>query len=46
MDELRTTVDELKTRVRLLEDHVELSQLVARYGPSVDSGLTTVCSMP
>ena len=33
---LRST--ELKSRVRLLEDHVELSQLVARYGPSVDSG--------
>jgi hypothetical protein len=38
IDELRTLVEELQTRVRLLEDHVELGQLVARYGPSVDSG--------
>jgi hypothetical protein len=39
IDELRNTIEELKTRVRLLEDQVELGQLVARYGPSVDSGL-------
>ena len=38
IDELRATVEELKNRVRLLEDQVELGQLVARYGPSVDSG--------
>jgi SnoaL-like domain len=38
IDELRTTVEELKDRVRFLEDQVELGQLVARYGPSVDSG--------
>lgn len=37
-EELRATVDELKARVRLLEDHLEINQLVARYGPAVDSG--------
>jgi hypothetical protein len=38
IDELRATVEELSKKVRLLQDHIELGQLVARYGPSVDSG--------
>ncbi len=38
IDELRMTVEALMKRVQLLEDQAELSQLVARYGPSVDSG--------
>lgn len=41
MDELQALRDELaalKARVRALEDHRDLTQLVAQYGPSVDSG--------
>ena len=38
IDELRTTVEALSARVRHLEDVVEISQLVAQYGPNVDSG--------
>jgi ketosteroid isomerase-like protein len=38
IDELRRTVTELAARVRTLEDHLEITQLVAQYGPSVDSG--------
>lgn len=38
IDELRSTVEALSARVRALEDHIEITQLVARYGPSVDSG--------
>jgi len=38
IDDLRTQLDELASRVRHLEDHVEITQLVAQYGPSVDSG--------
>lgn len=37
-EELRATVAELEERVRLLEDHLAITQLVARYGPAVDSG--------
>ena len=37
-DGLRATVDQLLERVRALEDQVEIMQLVAQYGPSVDSG--------
>src|SRR4029077_2695364 len=37
-DELRTTVGRLADRVRALEDHVEIMQLAAQYGPAVDSG--------
>jgi hypothetical protein len=36
--ELKAELAALKARVRLLEDQVELTQLVAQYGPSVDSG--------
>ena len=35
---LRATVAELTARVRQLEDQVAIGQLVARYGPAVDSG--------
>lgn len=41
MDEdtdLRATVAALAERVKLLEDHLAITQLVAQYGPSVDSG--------
>lgn len=38
IDDLRAAVEALRERVRLLEDHVEITQLVARYGPAVDSG--------
>lgn len=38
IDELRQTVEALAARVRTLEDHLEITQLVAQYGPSVDSG--------
>lgn len=38
IDDLRATVDALASRVRDLEDQLEISQLVAQYGPSVDSG--------
>jgi hypothetical protein len=37
-DELWAAVSELRARVRLLEDHLEVSQLVAQYGPAADSG--------
>ena len=36
--QLRATVDALAAKVRALEDQVEIAQLVARYGPAVDSG--------
>ncbi len=38
LDDLRATVDALAARVRQLEDHLEITQLVAQYGPAVDSG--------
>lgn len=38
LDELKAELAALKARVRVLEDQVEISQLVAQYGPSVDSG--------
>ena len=37
-DELRATVELLAARVHALEDQVEIMQLVAQYGPAVDSG--------
>src|SRR5260370_5891224 len=36
--ELRATVEMLAARVQALEDQVEILQLVAQYGPAVDSG--------
>ena len=36
--ELKQELAALKARVRQLEDHRDLTQLVAQYGPSVDSG--------
>jgi hypothetical protein len=38
IDELRATVEALAERVRLLEDHRDITQLVLQYGPAVDSG--------
>jgi hypothetical protein len=38
IDELRATVERRAGQVRALEDQVEIMQLVAQYGPSVDSG--------
>lgn len=38
LDDLRTALDALTSRVRALEDQLEITQLVAQYGPSVDSG--------
>ena len=38
IDELRFAVERLVNRVQALEDQVEIMQLVAQYGPSVDSG--------
>ena len=38
IDELRAAVEALAACVRLLEDHFEITQLVAQYGPAVDSG--------
>ncbi len=37
-DDLRTTVKELAAKVQALSDQLEIMQLVAQYGPSVDSG--------
>jgi hypothetical protein len=38
LDDLRAAVEALEARVRRLEDQVEIMQLVAQYGPAVDSG--------
>ena len=38
MERLAEAVAALRARVRQLEDHLEITQLVAQYGPSVDSG--------
>jgi ketosteroid isomerase-like protein len=38
IDDLRAAVDSLTARLRQLEDHFEITQLVAQYGPAVDSG--------
>ncbi|MEX5713987.1 nuclear transport factor 2 family protein [Parafrankia sp. FMc6] len=38
IEELRATVEALAARVALLEDKAEIIQLVAQYGPAVDSG--------
>jgi len=38
IDELRATVEQLAAQVRELSDQVEIMQLVAQYGPAVDSG--------
>ena len=38
LEELQATVAALAARVRALEDLQEIGQLVARYGPAVDSG--------
>lgn len=38
IDDLRAMVETLAARVHALEDQVEIMQLVAQYGPAVDSG--------
>jgi SnoaL-like domain len=38
IEELRAMVEKLAARVRVLEDQAEITQLVAQYGPAVDSG--------
>lgn len=38
IEELRAAVGALVARIRALEDQVEIMQLVAQYGPAVDSG--------
>lgn len=38
VEELRATVEALAAQVRALSDQVEIMQLVAQYGPAVDSG--------
>ncbi|MFI1213001.1 nuclear transport factor 2 family protein [Streptomyces sp. NPDC020802] len=38
IQELRGVVAELSRKVRALEDQAEIAQLVAQYGPAVDSG--------
>ena len=38
IERLEETIAALETRVRQLEDHLEITQLVAQYGPAVDSG--------
>ncbi len=38
IDDLRATVEMLAARVQALADQVEITQLVAQYGPAVDSG--------
>ncbi|MGW0710262.1 nuclear transport factor 2 family protein [Streptomyces sp. NPDC002643] len=38
IDELRVTVEKLTAEVRALRDEVDIMQLVAQYGPAVDSG--------
>jgi ketosteroid isomerase-like protein len=37
-DDLRAMVEALVDKVRRLEDQIEIIQLVAQYGPAVDSG--------
>jgi hypothetical protein len=38
IDDLRSELDALKGRVGHLEDNLAITQLVAQYGPNVDSG--------
>lgn len=38
IEELRARLDAMERRVKELSDVVEISQLVAQYGPNVDSG--------
>jgi len=44
IEDLRSLVAALETRVRLLEDYHEVTQLVAQYGPAVDSGSAEVAA--
>jgi ketosteroid isomerase-like protein len=38
LEDLRAAVEVMSEKVRRLEDQVEIMQLVAQYGPAVDSG--------
>lgn len=38
IDELRATVAALEARLQAVEDHIDITQLIAQYGPAVDSG--------
>jgi ketosteroid isomerase-like protein len=38
IDELRSQIEDLSRRLQGLEDHIAITQVVARYGPAVDSG--------
>lgn len=38
VEALAATVEQLAARIRTLEDQLEIMQLVAQYGPAVDSG--------
>jgi len=38
VERLEENIAALQARVQQLEDHLEITQLVAQYGPSVDSG--------
>ena len=38
LNDIKAELSALKARVRLLEDETEICQLIAKYGPSVDSG--------
>jgi hypothetical protein len=44
LEDLKAELAALKARLRTLEDKVELGQIVAAYGPSVDSGSATETS--
>ena len=35
-------IEILENRIKLLEDHLQITQLVAAYGPAVDSGSLTL----
>jgi hypothetical protein len=42
IDELRSQIEDLSRRLQALEDHIAITQVVARYGPAVDSGAARV----
>jgi hypothetical protein len=44
IDELRVQLADVIRRLRAVEDHVEITQLVAQYGPAVDSGSATAAA--
>ena len=46
IDDLRAFGAALSEPVRELEDHLEITQLVAQYGPAVDSGSAAAAAAP